>query len=175
VRSEERGPAVMTFEDFAARVTVYQDDRADEIRRRYIDHFVNTNSDWFQERIAVLKPFKDGLHYTRYLWDCLKHWERISEDRFFGQLRTYGIVNVFWDLHSSERIFIEDYWKFPKASVLQLDAHDLEAGLEYLPEDIYIFNEDLTWSLILTHEYDNGRIYVQAHTDAETSGEPRAT
>jgi hypothetical protein len=153
----------MTLEEFANRVSVIEGDQADGIRQQYIDRFVDTDSDWFQQRIAVLKPFTDGLLYTGYLWDCLVHWERISEDQVLESLRTLDVVSVFWDQHSAARIPVEDYWKFPKRSVLELSALDLGAGLEYLPEDIYIFDDRLNWSLIFTHEFDNGRVCVRAH------------
>lgn len=61
-------------------------------------------------------------------------------------------VCVLWDLHSEQEIFIGDYWKFPRGAVLELAYPDLMAGLEYLPEDIYVFDRHYTWSLILTHE-----------------------
>jgi hypothetical protein len=157
----------MTFEGFAKRVSVVTGDRADGIRQEYIDRFVDTDSDWFRKRIAVLKAFTDGLLYTGYLWDCLIRWERIAEDHLFETLRALDVVYVFWDLHSAERIPIERYWRFPKPSILELSASDLEAGLAYLPEDIYIFDERLNWSLILTHEFDNGRVCVRAHAKSK--------
>jgi len=64
-----------------------------------------------------------------------------------------------WDIHTCEKILIEDYWKFPKERVIKVDVTSLKEGLEYLPEDIYIFNYDFSWTYILTHEDDGkGRI-----------------
>lgn len=66
-------------------------------------------------------------------------------------------VLVLWDIHSCDRIFIENYWKFPKDKVIMVDAKWLIDGLEYLPEDIYIFDYNFSWTYIITHEYDDER------------------
>ena len=72
---------------------------------------------------------------------------------------TINEVFVFWDIHMKERILIENYWNFGKETVLKLYYKELLENMNYLPEDIYIFDESLTWTLILTHEYidDNTR------------------
>jgi hypothetical protein len=157
----------MTLEEFKQRVTLIRGERAESLRQHYIDCFVNTESRYFQERIATRTMFKDELLYTGYLWDCLKRPERITEEQLLAELRTHGAVYVFWDLQSSEQIHVENYWKFPKESVLQLDARDLEAGFEYLPEDLYIFDDRMDWSLIPTHETDleNAQFFFRAYPD----------
>lgn len=68
-------------------------------------------------------------------------------------------VFVFWDIHSCERILIEDYWKFDKDSVIEIDFNVLLEGETYLPEDFYIFDKNMTWTLIKTHEDINGHCY----------------
>ncbi len=60
---------------------------------------------------------------------------------------------MLWDLHSNERIYVADYWKFPKEAVLLLSATDLAAGLDFLPDDIYVFDRTFDWSIVFTHEY----------------------
>lgn len=70
---------------------------------------------------------------------------------------------------------IPDYWKFPKWSVLRLSSGILSKNIRvlpqvlHLPEDLYIFDETLQWTLITTHEYDkrNRRIFVHAGADAK--------
>ena len=58
-----------------------------------------------------------------------------------------------WDIHSCDRIFIPDYWKFPKNAVLFADAWK-DTFRRELPEDIYVFDDTLSWSVIFTHETD---------------------
>ena len=54
---------------------------------------------------------------------------------------------------------MKDYWKFDKDAVLKMDFEILLDGEEYLPEDIYIFDESMTWTLIKTHEDIDGKCY----------------
>lgn len=60
---------------------------------------------------------------------------------------------MLWDIHTAERIFIEDYWKFGKNNVLKLEFAELMNNLHYLPDDIYILDENYAWTIALTHEY----------------------
>ena len=56
-----------------------------------------------------------------------------------------------WDMHSCEKIWIPDYWKFPKTKILCTDAWT--ESLKYkLPEDVYVFDDTFSWSVIFTHE-----------------------
>ena len=74
-----------------------------------------------------------------------------------GRIQRQGEVVVFWDIHSKERIFVPDYWKFPKDAVLQLSGKLLAGNLGYLPEDLYICDNSFAWADILTHEEDHQR------------------
>ena len=56
-------------------------------------------------------------------------------------------------------VLIEDYWRFEKDAVLKLDFETLIEGEKYLPEDIYIFDKNITWTLIKTHEDIDGKSY----------------
>ncbi len=75
-----------SFEELTDRTEVLLGDKADELRRLYIDRFVDTSKTYFQERIRVRRLFKDGFLYTGYLWDCLKRWERITEVNLMDEL-----------------------------------------------------------------------------------------
>lgn len=144
---------MLSLEDFKERVTVITGPEADRIRDRYIDRFVDTGSQYYAAYIEMRKRYRDGLYYFGYLWDTLKHRRVIPEAEILDRPNLAGeAVYAMWDLHSEEKIFIEDYWKFPREAVLELSYADLIAGLEHLPKDIYIFGRDYTWSLILTHE-----------------------
>ena len=63
-------------------------------------------------------------------------------------------VFVFWDNNSRDRIFIKDYWKFDKKDMIELDYNLLLDHLEFFPEDIYITNKELSWTIVFTHEDD---------------------
>ena len=153
---------MISFEDFQKRTDVITGSEADLIRDKYITKFVDIYSDYYKKYITIKELFKDGQFYVGYLWDCLKCPELKTEKQIIDSVELMGgqVIYVLWDLHSSEKILIKDYWKFPKEAVLRIRCDDLLAGLKYLPEDIYLFDKEFIWSLIFTHEYyDDGSRY----------------
>jgi hypothetical protein len=145
----------MDFEEFSKSIIKLSDEQSDIKRREYISQFIDTQKEYYKKYIEELRDFVDGRCYTGYLWDCLKDPRVISFKELELGLRQKGEVYVFWDIHSKEKIFIEDYWKFGKDTVLLMKSEILLKGLEYLPEDIYIFDRNMAWTIALTHEYDN--------------------
>ena len=105
--------------------------------------------------------YNDGLFYSGYLWDCLKHVETKSD--FFCKefLSAKDRLYLFWDLHSSERVpFWEGRNIFPLESVLRFDFAEYAALKGKLPEDVYIFDDSFLWSIVFTHESDSkGRAF----------------
>lgn len=134
-------------------MVVFDEAASDVIRQRYIETFVNTDSDYYNQRIKDRRPFSDGLCYTGYLWDCFKKPEVLSEPACFSFLKQKKNIYIMWDIHSAEQIFIPNYWKYPKSAVLLTDCWIDELGKE-LPEDLYLFDSSFTWSIALTHETD---------------------
>jgi hypothetical protein len=149
--------SVIDFSVFKEMVTILPKEQADFYRNCYIEEFVSKDSEYFEENIQQLKQCPDGLCYSGYLWDCLKKYARITEKEVKERLDNYGNVMVMWDIHSQDKIFIKDYWRFEKDSLISIDVRDLTQNLEFLPEDLYIFDESMKWTLILTHEFDNKR------------------
>ena len=149
----------MDLKMFETKIEIIDKKKSDKIRRDYISKFVNTEHKLYKEQIMTLHKFKDGYCYLGYLWDYIKN-PTIVDQNYITEMSKYkNKIYVFWDIHSCERIFIDNYWKFRKDAVLKLELELLMKGEEYLPEDIYIFDETLSWTLIQTHEYINGNRY----------------
>lgn len=127
--------------------------KSDKLRTEYIQNFVDTRKDYFVELIERKTEFNDGLCYTGYLWDCLKNPRVISESEATRILREKENIYIMWDIHSCERIFIPNCWKYPKTSVLSINSWS-DSLKSSLPEDIYIFDDTFRWSIIFTHETD---------------------
>ena len=106
-----------------------------------------------------MHKFSDGYCYLGYLWDCIKNPIIIDSEYIKEIAKDMGTVYVFWDINSCERIFIENYWRFEKDAVLKVDFATLIEGKNYLPEDIYIFDKNIQWTLIKTHEDIDGKCY----------------
>jgi len=143
----------MDFDIFSENISILDSTDGEEMRSRYIKTFVDFDKELYKTNVETKHEFTDGYCYTGYLWDCLISPVVISQEHLEAMQERLGSVYVFWDIHSSERISIEDYWKFGKDSVLKLDMNVLMSGKYHLPEDIYIFDKSFDWTLILTHEY----------------------
>lgn len=140
-------------------MTVLGQSKSDILRNEYISAFVNCDSPHYRKFIEQKRMFTDGMCYVGYLWDCLLNMDVISEYRAKMMLTEKRDVFIMWDIHSCERIFIPDYWKYPKTSVLYA-AEWSDSLMSDFPEDLYLFDETFMWSVIFTHETnDKGRRY----------------
>lgn len=146
----------MGLNEFKSKVEIMSKMDANHFRSEYIKKFIDTNHEHYKKYIETVRYFSDGECYTGYLWDCLIEYKAT----YFEEINKYrgilGEVLVFWDIHSKDRILIPEYWKFGKDNVLKLSFEALMNNLQYLPEDIYIFDESFKWTLVLTHEDNNG-------------------
>lgn len=123
------------------------------LREAFVDTFVDTTCAYYKERIQTTHIFPDGPCYTGYLWDCMPKQHVVSQNHIMHILQSKTTdIYVLWDIHSSSRIFIKDYWKYPKNAVLSLSPGEVEEILDTLPEDCYFFDDTLTWAAVLTHE-----------------------
>ena len=127
--------------------------KSDALRCNYIKNFVDTASTYYKENIEQKTMFSDGLCYTGYLWDCLLNPSIILENKAEQFLQKKRKIFIMWDIHSCDRILIPDYWKFPKTKVLYSDTW-VETFKDDLPEDVYVFDDTFSWSVIYTHETD---------------------
>ena len=152
-------------------------EKAAALRKAFIQQFVDTTSDHYQKHIATLVQYADGFYYDGYLWDCLqdnKEWKkecRMEEAAAF--LRNKESVFVMWDLLSRERRCSHKLCslKYPTNTIINVrgdyfaqivaeewnkeqaawEADCMCQGL-WLPEDIYCFDESMSWYAIFTHE-----------------------
>lgn len=126
---------------------------AAELRKLYIYTFIETKCDYYKRNIEQCDLYPDGSYYVGYLWDCIRNRSIISAyqcEDYLQKIR--GDIYVFWDLHSSHHILIPDYWKYPRSAVLRLNVATFFNIQHQLPEDIYVFDESLSWTISFTHE-----------------------
>lgn len=143
--------------------------QADEIRRTFLNRFIDLNSDYYLTQIHKTHNFKDGQCYTGYIWDCFKNCSVKTEEYCMQYLEDKEEFYVMWDIHSCERIFIPDYWKYPKEAVLLIQGSEFQKLVHDLPEDIYLFDKKFTWCIALTHEENelNERYCMLAMSEGE--------
>ena len=143
----------MDLIEFKKEIIILSKDDAALTRKKYIKTFINTQKDYYIKNIEALNECIDGYCYNGYLWDCFVSPALTEEAYIWDKLKRLDYVFVLWDIHSCEKIFIKDYWKFDKDDVIKLSPQILSNGLNNLPEDIYIFDKTFKWSFALTHEY----------------------
>lgn len=143
----------MQLHEFICKTRITEGDDKLHIRETYCSSFFNVESDEYKVAIETKYNFSDGFCYSGYLWDYLSSPVQIGVKYLVSEVKKLKEIYVLWDIHSCERIFIENYWKFEKDDILLLDGNILTEALHLLPEDIYIFDSSYTWTMILTHEY----------------------
>jgi hypothetical protein len=149
-------------EDFIENVKAVDKDYAVLLRQIYIESFVDTAKDHYKDFILKKTTYIDGDFYQGYLWEYFFKAKQISRFFLTNTLIEKEKVYVMWDVHSCERINVaaynksgnKRYWLFDRDDVLQTVPSNLLEGLNFLPEDIYIFDDTFEWSLCLTHETD---------------------
>ena len=149
----------MDLKTFKTQLQILNETERREFRKKYIEKFINTHHESYQKQIQSKRKFLDGYCYLGYLWDYVKNPSIIDMEYIEKIAKNIDGVYVFWDIHSCERIFVQNYWKFDKDAILYLKFETLLYGQDFLPEDIYIFDESMTWTLIKTHEDIDGKRY----------------
>jgi len=127
------------------------------LRAAYLLSFADTTRDHYRQYIGTRQQFSDGRHYTGYVWECLRQPFRITYERFCHEVVRYMEVLVFADDHSRDRVINAPLWPYPPCSVITLSPALLLELLPALPEDIYVFDTSVSWTLVLTHEHDRKR------------------
>ncbi|WP_295164452.1 hypothetical protein [Selenomonas sp. F0473] len=153
----------MELENFKKNMEILNPIQANKYRQRYIDKYINTQSRYYPEYIETLHEFSDGLCYTGYLWDFLKSPIHIHEEQIEKYRSKLKQVLIFWDNNSRDRIYIKDYWKFGKKTMVRVDYNLFLDHAHFFPEDVYLTDETLQWTIVFTHEDDinNRRLIMQ--------------
>lgn len=131
-------------------------------REQYIKKFIKSTQTGYVENIGTYELYSDGYCYSGYLWEYLKRIRVVSERFCFDWLNNYAQDKIFilWDIHSKEKVFVDDYWKYPKHSILEICKDEFNSIVDLLPEDIYIYDKSYEWTIALTHEWiDDNRRY----------------
>ena len=145
-----------SFAEFESAVACLPLETSDALRAKFVATFVDTSRPRFPELIGHRRHFVDGDFYTGYLWDFLTNFTLVTEEQVWSNVASLGTeIDVMWDLHSSERILIPDYWNFPRHALLRGPPKVIHGGASFLPEDLYLFDETFVWCAALTHEYSD--------------------
>lgn len=135
------------------KMKAYCGEEAEDLRFLFIHSFVDTSSDYYHDYIQKTEMYADGLHYSGYLWDCMKNKRGVSFASVLNILMNYkNTIYILWDNHSYNKIKISNYWKYPRDSVLVAEPQEIGGLVPILPEDCYFFDDTLSIAYVLTHE-----------------------
>ena len=137
--------------------TIFSSEESSFWREAYLERFVDTAGVEYQKRILTQHPFSDGLHYTGYLWECLRSPSRITIQRVQHEIALHSDVLVMADDHSRHHAPGARLWPYPQNSVALFTPEAFLSTVETLPRDIYVFDSFLSWTVVLTHENDGKR------------------
>src|SRR5438128_12109710 len=118
----------------ARRVITLPPAESARLRQAYLDAFVDTTCEHYQRYIGTRQQFSDGIHYTGYIWDCLRHPTRLTYRQFRQELLHHADVYVIADDHSRDRILGAPLWPYQPYSVISLRSTLLLQLLPALPE-----------------------------------------
>jgi hypothetical protein len=139
----------MTLEEFAEAATVRTPDEAADIRRRFDAAFLRAD------------------HAVGPRWGRLSARQRVSLARLWATVAGVEVVHLMWDPPVDGRPTHPYVGAFAVDAVLWCRVEDLERGVEWLPDDLYVFDETFTWSAIFTRETDvDGSILLLATSSA---------
>lgn len=133
-------------------MNILKKDFAELLRQKYIEKYIDTTGTAYKEKILKIYKMSDGLCYIGYLWDCFKQYTLADEKECLKFLSKKNEFMIFWDINSSDYIKIKNYWNYPKDAIVQIGYTEFIEKLSTFPEDIYIFDETFSWTVVLTHE-----------------------
>jgi hypothetical protein len=102
---------------------------------------------------AFVREQRDNTYFS-HLWDRFVAYNPLSIEDIVGYLDGGEEVCFFWDSYPGmspllHRLGQEHVFKLPLKELL----HHYE--LKNIPDDVYLFDESLTWTVALTHEPHN--------------------
>ncbi len=141
---------------------ILSEETSAKIRKKFIESFVDLESEYYRVHISDLKKCSDGLMYVGYLWDCLKNFTVVNEKTALNSVRSLNSpCMVMWDLNSCDYIFIPNYWKYPKYAVIELSFDEYFEKKSTFPEDHYVFDHSFQMAIVFTHEEVKGERWCE--------------
>ncbi len=145
--------------------TVLEKAPADKLRQDFIEKFTEKSLPYYQKTLRM-RQFFDGMCYMGYIWEVLKKpYAIVTREDALARLGTRDEVYVLWDIRTMKNVAQAFRYKVPKDMVIRTDGESLAEQLRadfaplaeqvsFLPEDIYVFDDSLSWFLAFTHEPD---------------------
>lgn len=158
----------METENFADNVLIPE--KAYKIRELFKETFLDLTSEHYKK---FLKPFNDSQNpeqaYWGYMWDCINRQTCdvmcSSPEEIFSLYKQHADIDhrqiVLWDVHDKrfDGTLEKLHPIFQTNGALAISMERYKEKMDIYPEDLYFFDESVTWAAIFTHEYERGQRY----------------
>lgn len=133
---------------------IIQGKEAAELRELYAEAFLDTHGERYRRYTAMPSmglmwdcfPVSQGKKSVESERTCLWQIERRTEVYVIWDVYAYG-----WGMWHPLPEFVPEH--YATSSVMRMSAEEFLAHYKEFPDDIYVFDDSLTWTVILTHEY----------------------
>ena len=86
-------------------------------------------------------------------WGTLTHRQRVSLPRLWATIAGHERVLVTWD-EPAAAVDQPGVRRFGAAPVLALATTDLELGVDWLPDELFVFDDSFAWAAVFTADTD---------------------
>ena len=86
-------------------------------------------------------------------WATLAHRQRVSLARLWATIAGHDTVLVTWT-EAADTVDQPGVRRFGPTPVLALATADLERGVDWLPEELVVFDETFSWAAVFTAHVD---------------------
>ncbi len=147
------------------KYTIVDQALADRLRQDFIERFTDKTLPFYQKTLRM-RQFYDGMCYMGYIWEVLKKpYAIVTREAALALLSDRTEVYVLWDIRTMKNVAQAFHYKVPKDQVIRTEGAELAEQLRadfaplseqvsFLPEDLYVFDDSLSWFLVFTHEPD---------------------
>ena len=154
--------------------------KANVLRKAFVDKFADKNLPQYETVMGFGEAYGAVVHNYGCLWEVIRPFTPISRDIAYKIIQNHSEVYVMWD-RPSENL----PRALQKSRMLKLESSVLAERLKertfnsrsefaFLPDDLYVFDEAMSFFVILTHvsmpHFKN--ICLTSLTDLEDKGVP---
>ena len=134
------------------QVTMLGLDDAMNTRLDFFDHFADTTTSSFADRVGTLHRREGGWCHLGCIFDVLLNPQFVTEREAWEWVEGYETVLVMWDIYDSAWRSGAEYLELDTRTVLKGPVSVFRAGDHLLPPDYYVFSEDFGRVAAFTHE-----------------------
>ena len=154
-QTSKTNTVVRTLEGHDPNIRILSKESEAFFRQSYQHAFLDIKSPLYADRIVKLIEIDGESYQTSYMRYILRNAKLISLSESIEILTNHTKVLVIWDVNAVDYKYHDNYWKFGTWTIIEVTPEYLLSIDSDLPEDYYVFDCELSWSIVFTHDYDD--------------------